>query len=212
MRIGIVRGSVVLNVSTGLAGVRLAIVEPVTAGNLAARNAKGGGKSVVAVDQLGAAEGQMVGFVEGREAANPWWPGEAPVDAYCALLVENAEFQSARERIRTCDKTILIPSAQDLIGARGLTLRRAAKASTSSGSCGWAGAGCQNCPGAKGGGAAVGTPSAPTVGNDELVRLFTSPEAEAVKNEIIAVGRKLWQRMYVDGNGGNISSASAPTP
>jgi hypothetical protein len=35
----------------------------------------------------------MVGFVEGREAANPWWPGEAPVDAYCALLVENVDFQ-----------------------------------------------------------------------------------------------------------------------
>jgi L-fuculose-phosphate aldolase len=36
-------------------------------------------------------------------------------------------------------------------------------------------------------------------------RLFDSPEAEAVKNEIAAVGRKLWQRQYVDGNGGNIS-------
>ncbi|MBN2371361.1 MAG: class II aldolase/adducin family protein [Vicinamibacteria bacterium] len=36
-------------------------------------------------------------------------------------------------------------------------------------------------------------------------RRFDSPEAEAVKNEIVAVGRKLWQRQYVDGNGGNIS-------
>ena len=93
MRMGIVRGSVVLNVSPWLAGLRLAIVEPVTAENLAARNGKGGGRSLVAVDQLGAAEGQMVGFVEGREAANPWWPNVAPVDAYCALLVENLEFQ-----------------------------------------------------------------------------------------------------------------------
>jgi L-fuculose-phosphate aldolase len=30
-------------------------------------------------------------------------------------------------------------------------------------------------------------------------------EAEALKEEIIAVGRKLWERQYVDGNGGNIS-------
>jgi L-fuculose-phosphate aldolase len=30
-------------------------------------------------------------------------------------------------------------------------------------------------------------------------------EAEALRAEIIAVGRKLWQRHYVDGNGGNIS-------
>jgi len=36
-------------------------------------------------------------------------------------------------------------------------------------------------------------------------RLFHSPEAEAIKAEIIEVGRKLWLRQYVDGNGGNIS-------
>jgi len=32
-----------------------------------------------------------------------------------------------------------------------------------------------------------------------------SPEASALRAEIIAVGRKLWERQYVDGNGGNIS-------
>ena len=31
-------------------------------------------------------------------------------------------------------------------------------------------------------------------------------EAEALRDEIIAAGRKLWQRQYVDGNGGNISA------
>jgi L-fuculose-phosphate aldolase len=31
-------------------------------------------------------------------------------------------------------------------------------------------------------------------------------EASALRAEIIAVGRKLWQRQYVDGNGGNISA------
>ena len=30
-------------------------------------------------------------------------------------------------------------------------------------------------------------------------------EAEALRTEIISVGRKLWERQYVDGNGGNIS-------
>jgi L-fuculose-phosphate aldolase len=30
-------------------------------------------------------------------------------------------------------------------------------------------------------------------------------EAEALREEIIVVGRKLWERQYVDGNGGNIS-------
>ena len=33
----------------------------------------------------------------------------------------------------------------------------------------------------------------------------SSPEAEALRHEIIRVGRKLWERQYVDGNGGNIS-------
>jgi len=36
-------------------------------------------------------------------------------------------------------------------------------------------------------------------------RLFSSPEAKAIKKEICSVGRKLWMRQYVDGNGGNIS-------
>jgi L-fuculose-phosphate aldolase len=31
-------------------------------------------------------------------------------------------------------------------------------------------------------------------------------EAEALREEIILVGRKLWERQYVDGNGGNISA------
>ena len=98
MRLGIVRGRVVLNVSIpALKGVRLVIVEPVTACNLAARNGIGGGKALVAADHLAAGHGQMVGFVEGREAANPYWPGKAPVDAYCSLVVESYDFRPPAE-------------------------------------------------------------------------------------------------------------------
>ena len=46
--------------------------------------------------------------------------------------------------------------------------------------------------------------------SSERERLFSSPEVQAVKAEIVAVGRKLWQRMYVDGNGGNISCRVGP--
>lgn len=42
------------------------------------------------------------------------------------------------------------------------------------------------------------------------VKLFHSAEAEAVKAEICAVGKKLWARQYVDGNGGNISYRIGP--
>jgi L-fuculose-phosphate aldolase len=40
--------------------------------------------------------------------------------------------------------------------------------------------------------------------------LFHSEDANAIKAEIVAVGRKLWHRQYVDGNGGNISYRIGP--
>ncbi len=45
---------------------------------------------------------------------------------------------------------------------------------------------------------------------EEPLRIFTSPEANALKKEIVRVGRKLWERQYVDGNGGNISARISP--
>jgi L-fuculose-phosphate aldolase len=36
--------------------------------------------------------------------------------------------------------------------------------------------------------------------------LFNSPAVETIKDEVIRAGSKLWQREYVDGNGGNISA------
>ena len=65
-----------------VSGRKLVVIEPVSMENLRARNGKGGGKSLVAIDELGAAVGQMVAFTEGREASNPFWPDSAPVDAY----------------------------------------------------------------------------------------------------------------------------------
>src|SRR5947209_13983973 len=40
--------------------------------------------------------------------------------------------------------------------------------------------------------------------------LFNCAQAQAVKEEICAVGRKLWMRQFVDGNGGNISYRIGP--
>lgn len=92
MRLGIVRGHLTLTPAIETyRGRTLVIVEPVTMENLRAKNGKGGGKALIAIDELGAAEGQMVGFTEGREAANPFWPGSVPVDAYCALIVDTID-------------------------------------------------------------------------------------------------------------------------
>ncbi|MGA7342405.1 MAG: EutN/CcmL family microcompartment protein [Terracidiphilus sp.] len=89
MRLGIVRGHLTLTPSIeSLRGRTLAIVEPVTMENLRAKNGLGGGKALVAIDELGAANGQVVAFTEGREASNPFWPDAVPVDAYCALIAD----------------------------------------------------------------------------------------------------------------------------
>ncbi len=94
MRLGIVRGCVVLSEAVpALRGTRLLLVEPVTARHLAAGDAEGGGKMLVVADHLAPARGQMIGFVEGREAANPYGPAGAPVDAYCALIVKAADYR-----------------------------------------------------------------------------------------------------------------------
>ena len=92
MRLGIVRGYVVLNSSVdSFKGRTLAVVEPVTMENLRAGTGLGGGKALIVLDELGAAEGQMVAFTEGSEAANPFWPDRVPVDAYCALIVDSID-------------------------------------------------------------------------------------------------------------------------
>jgi microcompartment protein CcmK/EutM len=67
----------------------LLLIEPMTMDNLRAGNRQGGGKSLVAIDETGAGDGQMVAFTEGREAANPFWPESVPVDSYCSLIVDS---------------------------------------------------------------------------------------------------------------------------
>ena len=95
MRLGIVRGHVTLNLAVDSYRARtLLMVEPLTADNLRARNGAGGGKALIVMDELGAAKGQTIAFTEGREAANPFWPGSVPVDAYCALIVDSIHIQS----------------------------------------------------------------------------------------------------------------------
>lgn len=46
--------------------------------------------------------------------------------------------------------------------------------------------------------------------DDAPLLLLHSPRARALKEEIVSAGRKLWERQYVDGNGGNISARLLP--
>ena len=96
MRIGIVRGCVVLSQSVeALRGTRLLVVEPVTAEHLGKGKGQGGGKCLIVADALAPDVGQTIAFVEGREAANPYWPKEVPVDAHSALIVDDFDYRPA---------------------------------------------------------------------------------------------------------------------
>lgn len=46
--------------------------------------------------------------------------------------------------------------------------------------------------------------------SDDPREEFYSPHAQALKEQIVAAGKKLWHRQYVDGNGGNISARLTP--
>lgn len=50
----------------------------------------------------------------------------------------------------------------------------------------------------------------PHVEKDSPLVVANSFEAEGLRAEIVRVGRKLWDRQYVDGNGGNISVRLGP--
>ena len=63
--------------------------------------------------------------------------------------------------------------------------------------------------------AAAGNQSAPAAsaapaGCAADTRLFNSPEAQVLKEQICDMGRRIWMREYCDGNGGNISVRIAP--
>jgi L-fuculose-phosphate aldolase len=82
--------------------------------------------------------------------------------------------------------------AQDIIASKGLTVQTATGSVSSSAA-----------PAA--GGGAYSSNAKPGASSAQWDALFHSPEAEKVKAEICAIGKKLWMRQYVDGNGGNIS-------
>lgn len=92
--------------------------------------------------------------------------------------------------LAVCSRAVITPSARDRAQQKGIAFRSNASPKPAA------------VPPAKPG---VANPS-----DAALRRLFSSPQAEAIKAEIVNVGRKLWNRMYVDGNGGNISYRIGP--
>jgi ethanolamine utilization protein EutN len=92
MRLGTVIGRVTLNQTVpSLIGARWLIVSPFAreqyAQDPAAPRSFSREPTLVVYDNLGGGVGQTIGFVEGREAAQPFTP-PTPVDAINAALVD----------------------------------------------------------------------------------------------------------------------------
>ncbi|MFM7108423.1 MAG: EutN/CcmL family microcompartment protein [Planctomycetaceae bacterium] len=87
MRLGRTIGTVTLvEPHPTMRGAVLRVIVPLAAADLAAGD--GTAEPLVAWDDLGAGDGQLVAFSEGGEAAQPFRPLDKPVDAYVAALVD----------------------------------------------------------------------------------------------------------------------------
>jgi microcompartment protein CcmK/EutM len=65
-----------------LTGLKLLVLQPLSATGEAA------GRTLVALDSVGAGVGEDVFFVRGREAAFPFYPAEPPTDACIVGIVD----------------------------------------------------------------------------------------------------------------------------
>jgi microcompartment protein CcmK/EutM len=86
MQVARVLGEVVSTVKdANLTGITLLILQPVSASGEAS------GKTLVALDSVGAGAGERVFFVRGREAAFPFYPAEPPTDASVIGIVDRVD-------------------------------------------------------------------------------------------------------------------------
>ncbi len=97
MRISRVIGKVTLNrqLPELKAGTYL-VVRTCNRGTLVGKN-DGNPEELVAWDDLGAREGDLIGLVEGREATCPFLPDKVPYDAYNACIIEKVNFEPVLE-------------------------------------------------------------------------------------------------------------------
>ena len=92
MRIGEVIGKIVMSrCDPKLIGGRFLIVQPNDAQSLR-EGVRGKGEVEVVYDNLGAREGDRVGFSEGREAAMPFHPDKVAIDAYLGCILDNVTY------------------------------------------------------------------------------------------------------------------------
>jgi microcompartment protein CcmK/EutM len=84
MQLARVVGEVVATMKdANLSGITLLVLQPVGA------SGEDAGRTLVALDSIGAGVGENVFFVRGREAAFPFYPAEPPADATVIGIVDH---------------------------------------------------------------------------------------------------------------------------
>jgi microcompartment protein CcmK/EutM len=78
---------VVTQKDPNLAGIKLLVLQPVAADGTAT------GRTLVAVDAMGAGTGETVFFVRGKEASFPFAPVEVPTDAGIVGIVDHWDLE-----------------------------------------------------------------------------------------------------------------------
>ena len=90
MQLARVIGEVVATIKDpNLDGIALLVLQPI---DTAGRDA---GRTLVALDSVGAGVGEDVFYVKGREAAFPFYPGEPPADATIIGIVDERHVPGA---------------------------------------------------------------------------------------------------------------------
>jgi L-fuculose-phosphate aldolase len=115
-----------------------------------------------------------------------------------AMRDAQAALADGATHVHVCERCVITPSARDFLRQNEIELVIGG------------GAGVAATPSGSDAAASAAPVAAAKPRSAANPRLFSTPEAEAIKLEICAVGRKLWNRSYVDGNGGNISYRIGP--
>ena len=88
MQLARVIGEVVSSVKdANLVGTKLLVLQPI------AETGAPAGRTLVALDSVGAGVGEHVFFVRGREAAFPFYPAEPPTDAAIVGIVDHWDLE-----------------------------------------------------------------------------------------------------------------------
>ena len=84
MQLAKVIGEIVSSMKdANLLGAKLLVLQPLDP------SGKNAGRTLVAMDSVGAGTGEHVFFVRGREAAFPFYPAEPPTDATIVGIVDH---------------------------------------------------------------------------------------------------------------------------